>query len=113
MTTSSPVSRRMPAPSEPGTNGIGNAYCGPGGLQTSRSRRLTAAVRSPTTPSPPPASGSSKSSYSSLPMSLTTIAFTERTYLPERGPGVFGRHVDRDVAAVADRRGEHDLQLDR
>ena len=40
MTTSSPVSRRIPAPSEPGTSGSGNSYAGPGGLRTSRSRRL-------------------------------------------------------------------------
>ena len=44
MTTSSPVSRRMPAPSEPGITGRSNSYAGPGGLRTSRSRRLIAAA---------------------------------------------------------------------
>ena len=58
MTTSSPVSRRMPAPSEPGITGRSNTYAGPGGLRRSRSRRLIAAAFSSTTTSPGPATGS-------------------------------------------------------
>src|SRR5581483_6242918 len=160
MITSSPVSRRTPAPSEPGITGSGNRYAGPGGLRTSRSRRLTAAVLSSTTTSPGPATGSGASSKRSSPPSCTRIACIaadptgpapyapdltsvrlapppgsrsassatwattgggtapapasdERSSSAQRRPGLLGRDVDGDVAAVRDGRREHDLKLGR
>src|SRR5262245_45197491 len=79
MTTSSPVSRRTPAPSEPGTSGSGKTYAGPGGVRTRRARRLTAAARSSTRTSPGPATGSSTCRNESSPPSRTRIACTRAT----------------------------------
>ncbi len=77
MMTSSPVSRRMPAPSEPGTSGSGYWPA-----RTRRSRRLSAAARSSTTTSPGCGSGSGTASNEVEPGSRIRTASTRAARRP-------------------------------